>query len=373
MTPDWPAEIDDFATRTLRPAANRWSQGAAPETDVFTTAANLGLFAIEVPVAMGGLGLTFAAKAQAVATLAAVDFGFAMSVVNTHNVAARLAQSAAPRVRARYLPGLVSGHFKACTALTEPVAGSDVLAMVTQARPTAEGWVLQGEKTWVVNARDADLALVFARCGDRGIGAFAVDLTDARVQRRPCDSTLSQNSIGSGGFVLKDVVLPSDHLILPPETAFKTILAEINGARIYVAVMLCAMLRAALTEAATLGHTRHTFGAPLSSHQDWRFTLARAQTDLAAAQALTDAAIVTFDRGQDAQLIAAQAKVHTVAMCQHHLPQVLVAMGAAGLTPHNCTPRHLAAVPLAALTDGTSAMLLERISRLSGIATPMKD
>jgi len=276
-------------------------------------------------------------------------------------------------VVARHLPGLLSGAVKACTALTEPGAGSDAGAMATRAEPGAGGWVLTGEKTWIINARDAGLALVYARCGDRGIGAFLVDLDAPGVTRVACDSILPQDNIGSGGFVLDGVAVAADHLILPPETAFRTILAEINGARIYVAAMLCAMLGASVAEAAAFGQVRHTFGVPLVAHQDWRLTLARAQTDLAAAQALTDLAVARFDPGSDAQLLAAQAKVHAVATCQRHLPRILTAMGAAGLTPDRCTPRHLAALPLAALTDGTSAMLLERIARLTGLAPQKKD
>ena len=299
------ARIAAFAADDAAPAAAAWSMGASPDAAIFAKAADLGLFGLEVPADLGGSGCGFAFKADVCAALAGADFGFAMSVINTHNVAARLAQSAPPHLRDRYLPALLAGRISACTALTEPGAGSDFAAVATRARRTAEGWVLDGEKTWIINARHAGLAIVFAQCveggGGDGIGSFLVDLTAPGVRCHPIDGAFSQTAIGAGGFALKGVALPADHMLAAPGSAFKSILAEINGARAYVAAMCCGMLHAALNEAAAYGAQRRTFGKPLAAHQAWRLKLARAQTDLAAARALTAQAAQAIDAGAAAR------------------------------------------------------------------------
>lgn len=369
------AAVRAFGARHLLPAVAAWAQGAAPDPAVFRAAGDLGLFGIELPVAAGGLGFGFAHKAAVCAELAAVDFGFAMSVVNTHNVALRLHRSA-PDLAAHHLPGLLSGQVAACTALTEPGAGTDVAAMQTRAVETPQGWVLTGAKDWIINARHAGLSIVFAKCGqaDGGgaIGAFVVDLAAPGVTRHAADAGLAMDSMGTGGFTLNAV--PALAAILPPGTAFAAILTEINGARAYVAAMCCAMLGAAIATVAAHGQNRATFGKPLMDHQAWRLTLAQAQTDLAAARALTDLAVAAMPDGAGAQLLAAQAKVHAVQTCQHHLPALLHAMGAEGLRPAHGLTRHLAAVQSAALTDGAIAPLLERVARLSWPAPhPSKD
>ncbi|MFD1193828.1 acyl-CoA dehydrogenase family protein [Seohaeicola saemankumensis] len=371
------AQVRAFAATTLAPAAARWTKGDAPDPDLFRAAAALGLFGIELPVEAGGLSFDFAHKAAVCATLAAVDFGFAMSVVNTHNAALRLHLSA-PTLAARHLPGLLSGQVLACTALTEPGAGTDVAALQTRATQTADGWMISGHKDWIINARHAGLSIVFAKCGagDDGpaIGAFLVDLTAPGATRHATEAGFAQDSMGTGGFILDGVALPSEALILPPGTAFRAILSEINGARAYVAAMCCAMLGAAIDTAARYGQSRHSFSMPLMDHQAWRLALAQAQTDLAATHALTDRAIAAIPDDPAAQLLAAQAKVHAVQTCQQHLPALLHAMGAEGLRPTHCLTRHLAAVQSAALTDGAIAPLLERVARLSWPATPpMKD
>lgn len=369
------AQVRDFATRLVAPAAADWSLGAAPDPALFRQAAALGLFGIELPEAAGGLGHDFRHKAAVCAALAAADFGFAMAVVNTHNAALRLHRSA-PALAARHLPGLLSGDVAACTALTEPEAGTDVAALQTRASRTPDGWTLSGRKDWIVNGRRAGLAIVFAKCGPGDaagdIGAFMVDLTAPGVTRHATDAALSQSSIGTGGFTMDAVSLPPEALILPPGTAFGAILSEINGARAYVAAMCCAMLEAAIGTVAAYGQSRTSFGKPLMDHQAWRLTLAQAQTDLAASRALTDRAIASIAGDPAAQLLAAQAKVHAVQTCQRHLPALLHAMGAEGLRPAHCLTRHLAAVQSAALTDGAIAPLLERVARLCWPATRQK-
>ncbi|QCO57723.1 acyl-CoA dehydrogenase (plasmid) [Pseudorhodobacter turbinis] len=359
------ARITTFAQQVIAPNAPDWAGAPA----IFEQAAALGLTGIEVPAADGGRGQSYALKAAACEALAAADFGFAMSVVNTHNVAHKLSQCAPPAVKSKYLPALLDGRQTACTALTEKTSGSDFAAIEMRAHKVEGGWRLEGEKRWIINARHASLAIVYAQCaqiGDsRGIGAFVVDLTAPECTRFAQDSEIAQVSTGTGGFALNGVVVPDDHLLLTPGQAFKSILTEINGARTYVAAMCCGMLDAALETVSAYGQTRQSFGKPLAAHQGWRLPVARAETDLAAARALVAAATAQFSSGADAQLLSAQAKIHAVTTCQTHLPHLLHAMGAEGLRPEYPFIRHLGAAQIAGLADGSTEMLLERVAKIA--------
>lgn len=363
------ARVAAFASDEVAPAAAGWTIGQQPGDALYQRAAEIGLTGIEVPRLRGGLELCFDTKAKACAAMAAADFGFAMSIVNTHNVAARLCLSAPDAVRDLYLPDLLSGRSRACTALTEPDAGSDVAALQTRATRTDSGWILNGEKTWIVNARHADLAIVFAQtaaCGSSdGIAAFLIDLNAPGVDRYPIDSGFSQTSIGTGGFRLRRVEVDQRLLLLEPGTAFKSILNEINGARVYVAAMADAMLGAALEQVRRYGEQRYTFGKPLRAHASWQAVIDEAELALARARSNTTLACQRIADGGDAQLVAIQAKVGSVETCQQHLPQLLHAMGAEGLRPGYCFTRHLAATQMAGLTDGATNLLRDRAARLS--------
>lgn len=362
--------VADFAADRIASLAPDWSLGAAVEPEVYSQAAELGLFGVELPVAHGGLGLDFGQRVRVFAELAAVDFGFAMSVVNTHNIALNLVRIGTQAQRDAYLPLLLSGRHSACTALTEPGAGTDFGAIATIAREDGSDWVLNGEKSWIVNGRHAGLALVFAQCGavgDRnGIAGFLVDLTADGVTRYPIDSGFAMTSMGTGGFRLEQVRVPADNRLMAPGRAFKTILTEINAARAYVAAMCDAMLEAALREVQAYGAGRMSFGKPLDAHAPWRRLVDPVAAALAACQAQTREACQQVTAGQDAQVAAMRAKVGSVEACQAHLPALLHAMGAEGLRPERCFTRHLAAAQIAGLTDGATLILKERLARIDG-------
>lgn len=360
-------EVRAFARDQVAQNAAAWGRGVSPDPGIALHAAKIGLTRIEVPVEAGGLGLGFRAKAEACAIIAAVDFGVAMSLVNTHNVAKRIARTAQQAVAQKLLPDLVSGRMSACTALTEPSAGSDAAAMRCTASKTQGGWLLDGEKTWIVNARHAGLAIVYAQCDQpgeaSGIAAFLVDLTGSNCERYPIESGFSQASIGTGGFRLSGCFVPDDQLLLPAGTAFKAILEEINGARIYVAAMCCAMVSAALRYAQGHGEIRQSFGKPLNQHATWREPLAKCATRLAAAWALVETAIRATETGAETRHVAAAAKINAVALAQAELPRLLHSMGAEGLREAYPFTRHIGAAQIAALTDGSTAMLLDRLGR----------
>ncbi|MEP3333553.1 acyl-CoA dehydrogenase family protein [Sedimentitalea sp.] len=357
-------QVARFAKSRVAPAAAAWSTGATPEPALYQEAAALGLLGMEVPEARGGRGFDFVTRAAACELLAGADFGFAMSLVNTHNVALRLCETGQEVATA-----LLSGQMHACTALTEPGTGSDFAAIRTTAREVAGEWVLEGEKTWIINGRQAGLSIVYAQCAEigdsSGIGAFLVDLTAPGVARYAIDSAFAQTSLGTGGFRLAGVKLPQEAMIATPGAAFKAILQEINAARTYVAAMSDGMMQAALDSAATYGAERSSFGKPLNAIPRWQAEFDTAQTALVQTREHTRQVVEQVSHGVDAQLAAAEAKINSVTSAQVHLPRLLQLMGAEGLRPEHPFTRHIAASQIAGFTDGATNILKDRVVRLT--------
>ena len=368
MTQAFLDQVEEFAERVILPAASDWSMGATPDDTIYERAGKIGILGMQVPQAFGGLGLDFATRTAAYAILAGADFGFAMSLVNTHNIALRLTESAPEALCQRYVPGLLSGKISACTALTEPGTGSDFAAVTTKATQTGTGWLLNGEKTWIINGRHAGLSIVYAQCatvGDaNGIGAFLVDLNAPTVTRYAIDSSFAQTSMGTGGFKFQNVEVAQEAMLIAPGTAFKAILNEINGARTYVAAMCNGMLARAIGDTAAYGAHRQSFGKPLNTIPSWQAALAAAEAALSAAQARTAQAANLVNANQDAQVAAAQAKIDAVTSAQTHLPALLHLMGAEGLRPEHVFGRHIAAAQCAGFTDGATNILKDRVARL---------
>jgi len=356
-----------FVAEHVRPQAAAWERAERDSRDSLPAAAKPGLLGLQVPVAFGGSGLSFTCKMRVAELLAAADFGFAMSLINTHNVADDLAREASAEVALRYVPDLLSGRRIGCTALTEPGAGSDFAAIETRARTVAGGWRLDGRKAWITNAAHADVLVVYAQTepgsAAAGIAAFVVDASRAGFHREPRTSVSAVRSMGTGGFRLERYLCRDDEMLHPPGQAFKRALHAINGARVYVAAMCCGMVADGMRLASAYGRQRRTFGKSLHEHQGWRWSLANAAIDLDAARALADAAAERIDAGSDVQGAAARAKIFATRMAQEHLAALLHAMGAEGLHEQYPLVRHLAAVQVAGLVDGSTEMLLERVAR----------
>ncbi len=374
MTQVFLDRVADFAAEQVTPAASGWSMGRSPDAALYEMAGQIGISGMQVPQLSGGQGMDFTTRAAACHILAGADFGFAMSLVNTHNIALRLTEIASDALCQRYVPDLLSGKMSACTALTEPGTGSDFAAVATLASKTDTGWILNGEKTWIINGRHAGLSIVYAQCstiGDAGgIGAFLVDLSADGVTRHPIDAGFSQTSMGTGGFTLQDVEVDDDALLIAPGKAFKAILTEINGARTYVAAMCNGMVARAIHEVTIYGGDRYSFGKPLNAIASWQAALSAAKDALIKSEDLTAQAIALVDTGCDAQLAAAVAKIEAVTCAQRHLPELLHLMGAEGLRPEHPFTRHIAGSQIAGFTDGATNILKDRVARLTAQKGP---
>ena len=363
-----------FARDVVMPGAPRWEAERRIAREAITAAAAIGLTGLEVPAAFGGLGLGYRVKAQVAELLGAADFGFTMSLLNTHNVAAKLAREAPPELARRHVPELLSGRRLGCTALTEPGAGSDFGAIVTRATRTPQGWRLDGAKAWITNAAEAELIVLYAQTeagsGARGIACFLVDAQRDGFMREPAFALTGQHAIGAGAFRLDGYLARDEDMLQPPGRAFKSALTSINGARCYIAAMCNGMVGEALRVAQDHGRKRQTFGRPLAAHQGWRWPLAEAATELEAARLLVARAAERIEAGADAQLAAAQAKLFATRLAERQLPRLSQAMGAEGLREHHPFGRHLAGARVASFVDGSSEMLLERIAALQAPPPP---
>ena len=356
----------ELARELVGPQAAQWERERRIGHEALQAAVALGLTRLQVPVAAGGLGASFSCKAALAEVLAGADFGFTMSWLNTHNVAAKLARDAPAALASHYLPALIAARRLGCTALTEPGAGSDFGAISTLATRCDGGWRISGAKAWITNAAEADVVVLYAQTepgsGGRGIACFLVDGQRAGFVREPAFALGGQHSIGAGGFRLDGYQADEAEMLHPPGQAFKAALVSINGARTYIAAMCCGMVAEAWRIAQAYGAQRHSFGQPLAGHQGWRWRLAEAASELAACQLMVAQAARQIDAGRDAQLIAAQAKLLATRLADRQLPLLLQAMGAEGLREHHPIARHLMGARVAGFVDGSTEMLLERIS-----------
>jgi alkylation response protein AidB-like acyl-CoA dehydrogenase len=359
-------EADQFAQRHLAPNAALWGQGLFERQALFEPAGAAGLLSLQVPRGFGGSELSFGDKVKVLSKLARIDFSAAMALVNSHNVAVQLVKSSPNVLAPLYAGHLMRGSIVACTALTEPDAGSDLGQIQTTAIRNGDGWLLNGAKTWIINAVHADGVVVYAQTqpgsGVKGIAAFFVRADSPGFERVSVATNSALSSMGIGGFRLTNVYCDALHLLYEPGEAFVDIMGAINRARTYVAGMCCAMVSQALADVRVYGQKRTAFGQSLEQFQGWRWQIAQAATALQAGELLVSQACDLIDQGGEVQTAAAQAKLYATSMAQTQLGSLLHAMGAEGFLDRYAFLRHLTAAHAASLADGSTAMLLDRVA-----------
>ena len=156
------ARARTFGSDVMREGADAWEAGASTVA-ALRLAADAGLLRLEVPHSLGGLGHRSRLKLAICEALSRVDMAFTFSLINTHNVAARLAQSTTRAYLNTLVPALQRGEIFGATALSEPNAGSDFAGIKTRATKVAGGWRLDGEKGWITNGSIADLFVTYVQ------------------------------------------------------------------------------------------------------------------------------------------------------------------------------------------------------------------
>lgn len=359
------AQARGFRERVVEPRAGLWEKDRRVPTEALREAGEQGFLRLEAPRSAGGLGHRYRVKLALAEEMARGDMAFTFSLVNSQNVAARLAASTVPRHREEYLPALFAGKTLGATALTEIDAGSDFAAIRTRARRVDGGWVLNGEKAWITNASVADLFLVYAQtdpaAGRRGIACFLVDARNGGFERSAPYALLGGHAIGTGGFTLRDCVVPDSDLVRPAGEGFGYAMHGINGARIYVAAMCAGLIAASLRVAVAYASRRSTFGKPVLEHQGVNWSLGTVANDLEALRGLIWPAGEALELNREVVTAAAHAKKFAGRVTLPAVAACIQAMGAAGLSREYPLARHLACAKIAAFTDGSTEMMSQRI------------
>jgi len=358
--------VRDFGETVVAPNIVGWERTHKAPREIFQEAAEYGFLGLETPTEMGGSGASFSDKVKFARQLSHYSMATAFAIINSQNIASRLAHSSTLRHRKELAPELRDGKLVGCTALTEPHAGSDFAAITTTAKKEPGGWRISGEKAWITNAGNADIILLYAQTdptkGWRGIASFLVDARKSGFNRGENYNLIGGHVIGAGGFTLDNYFAPDEDLIAMPGDAFKSAMSSINGARTYVAAMCAGMLNDAHKKAVTYGKERQSFGVPILQHQGLKWSLVDVAAKIEILDLLTQKASQQIDTGQDAVLCAAIAKKVAGEETLPGLNACIQAMGANGLKEENGLGHHLACAKIAAYTDGSTEMMNERIA-----------
>ncbi len=257
------------------------------------------------------------------------DFAFAMQGLGSGAISLK----GTPEQQAAYLPCVAKGEALAAFALSEPDAGSDVAAMQCSALATADGYRLNGLKTWISNGGIADFYVVFARTGEapgaRGISAFIVDANSPGLEIAERIDVMAPHPLATLHF--NNVLVPHAKRIGAAGEGFKVAMATLDVFRTSVAAASLGFARRALDESIAWAKQRKMFGGTLADFQITQSKLAQMATLLDAATLLTYRAAWLRDQGQRITQEAAMAKMTATENAQQIIDMAVQMHGGMGV------------------------------------------
>jgi alkylation response protein AidB-like acyl-CoA dehydrogenase len=284
-------------------------------------------------------------------------------------VASLLTRFGTPEQRERYLPRMATGELRATMALTEPDGGSDLQAIRTVARPADGGWVVNGSKTWISNARRAGVVALLCKTDPdaspphRGISILLVEHGDGFTVSRDLPK-LGYKGVESCELHFDDFRAPAD-AVLGGETGrgFSQMMAGLEIGRIQVAARAIGVARAAFDDALQYAQQRESFGKPIWQHQSIGNYLADMATQISAARMLNLHAAERFDTGKRSDMEAGMAKLFASEMAATVTLNAIRIHGGYGYSTEFDVERYFRDAPLMIVGEGTNEIQRNVIAR----------
>ena len=302
-----------FAENKLLPLVEQDYGIAVLRREVIEEMGELGFFGCLIPEKYGGMDSGYLSAVVMAEEIAKVDASYAgVFITQLAGPPVTILKFGNEEQKEKYIPGILSGKLIALFAVTEPDAGSDIAAMTGVAVERGDRYVLNGVKTWITNATQADIGLIWLYTDKEkkhhGISCFIVDM-----KRTSGVSTKKIEKFGLGcsevgEVIFEDVEIPKGDLLGQPGGGFTSLMDTLGRTRLFAATRALGVSGACLEASLKYAKERTQFGKPIVEFQMIQSQLADMFVEHEAAKLLVYQTAVNKDKGMDDITEVATAK-----------------------------------------------------------------
>jgi acyl-CoA dehydrogenase len=360
--------IRGFLDRELAPHAQRWETEEWFPNEVFGKLAAQGLLGLKYPAEYGGQGGDHLHEAVLVEELSRIGSGGTAAGIGAHNNIATppIFKFGTEEQKQRYLVPAIRGEKIGALGITEPGAGSDVAALRTSATRVDDGWVVNGEKTYITNGVRADFILTAVKTtqegGHHGISFLIVErgegVSSSKLRK------LGWHASDTATIAFEDVFVPEENLLGGLHEGFKLIMANFQWERLAMALGAVGAMRMAYERTAQYARDRLAFGRPLSKHQAIRHKLADLATTAYVARCVTYDALRRFHEGLQPVREVTMAKLMTQRASYELMDACLQIHGGLGYMGEHWAQRAARDARLGPIGGGSDEIMREILGRL---------
>ena len=328
---------------------------------IIEMAGRKNLLGLRFPKEYGGRGLNWAAEVVAIEEVGILGNSITCAYVMPSIVGEAINTFGTRGQKERYLKPTNEGKLYSAEALTEPRGGSDFFGATTKAVRDGDSFILNGEKRFVVGAKDSDYFLVYAKSAPdapphESISCFIVERAMG-VKDQTIYTLLGTRGGGTGRLVFKDVRVPKENLVGELHNAFAVFNRMMIPERLTSGAGCLGLGRAALEVATRYSTRRKAFGKTIDKFQAVNFMVADSVSTLDAARALVYAAARLVDSGADSRRIVSEAKKVGTEAAWTVINNAMQIMGGIGYTSIYPIERFLRDCRLAMIWTGTNEVM----------------
>src|ERR1700752_1206710 len=265
--------VREFVDREVRPVARELEHSNSYPEALIEQIKQLGIFGLAIPEPWGEAPVSMPCYALLTAELARGWMSLAGAMGGHTGVAKLLTAFGTAQQRDRYLPPMATGELRATMALTEPGGGSDLQAMTTVARPHGDGYLVNGAKTWISNARRSGLIALLCKTdpaahpAHEGISILLIEPGPGFAVSKDLPK-FGYKGVESCELMFDDMPVPADAVLGGIEgQGFAQMMKGLETGRIQVAARALGVGRAAFDDALHYAQQRESFGQPIWRHQ----------------------------------------------------------------------------------------------------------
>jgi isovaleryl-CoA dehydrogenase len=361
-----------FARERIAPRAEEIDRTNEFPRDLWPQLGDAGLLGITVPERWGGANLGYLAHIVVMEEISRASGSVGLSYGAHSNLCMnQIVLNGNDAQRDRYLPGLVSGEHVGALAMSEPGAGSDVVAMQLRAEKVkdrrGDGYSLTGRKMWITNGPDADVAVVYAKtdptAGPRGITAFIIEKGYAGYSTAQKLDKLGMRGSPTSELVFEDCFVPAENVLGEINAGVRVLMKGLDYERAVLGGGPLGLMAAALDLVLPYIHERKQFGQPVGTFELMQAKVADMYASLNAARAYSYAIGRACDAGRCSRQDAAAAILFGAERATQTCLEAIQALGGNGYINDYAAGRLLRDAKLYEIGAGTQEIRRMLIGR----------
>lgn len=360
------SNMREFADRYVEPIAAEIDENSRHPAELFQKLAEGGWMGIPIPVEYGGSGADYLTHILAVEELSRSCSSTGFSVASHVIVAFLPLLYGTEEQKEKYLVPLAEGKHMSAFALTEPGAGTDVMAATSLAVLDGDEYVINGTKSFITNGPIANTYIVVCwtdkAAGRKGMSAFIIPRGTPGLKPGKHFEKMGVRSSQTSEVVLKDCRVPRENMLGQAGRALAMSMGIFEQGRIGIAAQSVGILQAALDESIKYSKERVQFGVPISKHQAIAWMITDMATDLSAARFLTYHAAWLRDQKQPFAREASMAKLFASEAAMRHTVKAVQIHGGYGYCKGAKVERLMRDAKITEIYEGTSEAMRMVIS-----------